>query len=74
MMEHPRNPKLKFNYALALAQNARWTEARDTLLAALELAPDFPAAHLRLAMVYMELGEKEKAEMHFGIARSLGAH
>jgi tetratricopeptide (TPR) repeat protein len=45
--------------------------AQQTLLSALEIAPDFPAAHLHIAMVYLQTGDRDAAYDHLLRVRAL---
>lgn len=45
--------------------------AEQTLLRALELAPDHPAAHLHLALVYLQKGDRTAAHDHLVRVRTL---
>ena len=45
--------------------------AEQTLLAALEIAPDFPAAHLHLALTYLKKGDRDSAREHLLRVREL---
>jgi len=60
-----------YNQALALARNGAWLEARNKLLAAIEAAPEFAAAHRLLTKVYVQAGDWDAA--HRALVRGLEA-
>lgn len=60
-----------YNQALALARNGAWLEARNKLLAALEMAPAYAPAHRLLTKVYVQAGDWEEA--HRALVRGLEA-
>jgi tetratricopeptide (TPR) repeat protein len=45
--------------------------AEKTLLSALEIAPDYPAAHLHIAMAYLQTGDRNAAYQHLLRVREL---
>jgi tetratricopeptide (TPR) repeat protein len=56
------------NAANALIESGRYDRALEHLEASLELAPDYPNAHLLLGVVLSEEGRLTEAEAHFRIA------
>lgn len=69
---YPFNPKLQFNLGIAYGGASNWIPAREHLVSAVNMAPDFPEAHYRLGLVYRALGENERAQEHFRVAHDLG--
>lgn len=59
-----RRADVEFARAVHQIEQSQIEEARDTLLALLELKPDLAKAHGRLGTVYAILGEKELARRH----------
>jgi len=72
LSRYPQNAKLHFNMGMYFGNNSQWGEARESFTTALNLAPDFPNAHYRLALVYRELGNKQQAQTHWEAADALG--
>jgi len=60
-----------YNQALSMARNGQWRGARNKLLAALELAPDFARVHRLLTKVHVQAGDWEEA--HRALVRGLEA-
>jgi DNA-binding winged helix-turn-helix (wHTH) protein/Tfp pilus assembly protein PilF len=53
---------------------ANWRiEYKEALDRALEIDPDYPEAHIRMANFYHETGDPERAEEHFAIALRTGS-
>jgi len=60
-----------YNQALALARNGQWLEARNRLLVAVEMAPEYAPAHRLLTKVHVQAGDWEEA--HRALVRGLEA-
>lgn len=61
---HPEAQKL-FDQGVELARQDKDAEAADVFKKAVEIAPDFAEAHLRLAMSYDVLQQKKEAEEEY---------
>ncbi|WLR46267.1 rhomboid family intramembrane serine protease [Halobacillus litoralis] len=55
---------LRFNRSFAFLQKGETSAARKDLLRVLELSPEMAEAHYNLALLYQQVGEKEKAADH----------
>lgn len=58
------NPRAHFIYATALTHLDMLDLAEQTFLTAISQSPNYPAAHRRLAILYVKMGETEKAARH----------
>ena len=66
--QEPENPVAHVNFAHALYEDGKLTEARAHYTKALQLAPHQSDAHLGLAALLTDLGEEDEAEHHKRIA------
>jgi predicted O-linked N-acetylglucosamine transferase (SPINDLY family) len=60
----PQQPVLRNNFGLALHKAGLLKKARAELIAALDLRPGYAGAHMNLAAVFSELGERALAMEH----------
>lgn len=65
------DPLLLYNQAVALEGVGRKRDALGSYEAALRLQPDLTDAHQNLAILYAELGDKQRAIRHFSAFRRL---
>jgi glutathione synthase/RimK-type ligase-like ATP-grasp enzyme len=68
--QHPRDPMSRVNLANLRIKNEQYESAREQLMQALAIQPDFRAAHAGLAFVLARLGEPELGSLHGRVAFS----
>ncbi len=61
-----------YNLAVAYSLQQQYSEAQKYYLKAVELQPDYPAAHNNLAITFYMLGQYEQALKHAQIAKEQG--
>ncbi len=52
LLEEPENPSLLFSLGIAYVASKKWDDAENLFKRLLEIYPDYPGAHIRLASVY----------------------
>jgi tetratricopeptide (TPR) repeat protein len=67
----PGSALLRFNCGVAFQLLSAYREAEEWYLAALALDPALPDAHHNLAIIYLELGEEQRAIRHHNEVRRL---
>lgn len=67
----PRSALLRFNCGVAYQLLSAYREAEESYLAALALDPALSDAHHNLAIIYLELGEEQRAIRHHNEVRRL---
>ena len=49
--QNPKNPECHYNLALSLSEQGKFQEARDSLKIAIDISPNYSAAHLLLSSI-----------------------
>ena len=72
--DDPKNSQILYELALALDGKRDFKAERETLERAIELHPDFAAAHNQLGLLFFQVARAADAEKEFGIAIALNPY
>lgn len=74
LQNDPNNAQILYEFALALDAQRDFDSERETLRRAIEVNPEFAAAHNQLGLLILQAGDAADAEKEFQMAISLNPH